>query len=118
MGITMVCMGLQPLSTGGPMTIALLAFSAAGQSVAWPNVSALISETADPHRQGQILGLNNAAGALARVAGPFCAGLSFAHISLNGPFWLGAMIVAPSIWLALIAARRAQAWRLAQGAPP
>ena len=65
-------------------------------------------------RQGQILGLNNAMGAAARVAGPFCAGLAFAGISLEGPFWLGALIVAPSIWLALIAARRAHAWRIAE----
>src|SRR4029453_16170198 len=71
MFVTAVCMALQPLSTGGVMTIALMSLSAIGQSVAWPNVSALISETADPHRQGQILGLNNAQGPLAPVVGPF-----------------------------------------------
>ena len=116
LGMTLTLIGqlAQPFSTHPAMVIALMCLTAAGQSVAWPNVSALISETAPPDRQGQILGLNNAMGALARVAGPFCAGLSFAHVSINGPFWLGAMIVAPSIWLALIAARRAQAWRLAQ----
>ncbi|HET6970517.1 MAG TPA: MFS transporter, partial [Phenylobacterium sp.] len=89
MAVTMVCMALQPLSTGGPMTIALMTLSAIGQSVAWPNVSALISETADPHRTGQILGLNNAMGALARVIGPFCAGLSFSEISIHGPYIQG-----------------------------
>ena len=109
MAITMVCMALQPFSTGGPMTIALLSLSAMGQSVAWPNVSALISETADPHRQGQILGLNNAMGALARVVGPFCAGLSFAGISIHAPFIQGAVAVAPAIWLALEAGRIAKA---------
>jgi MFS family permease len=107
MAITMVCIGLQPLSTGGPMTIALMSLSAIGQSVAWPNVSALISETADPHRQGQILGLNNAMGALARVVGPFCAGLSFSGLTINGPYIQGAIMVAPAIFLALSVARRA-----------
>jgi MFS family permease len=111
MGITMLCMALQPLSTGGPMTIALLTLSAAGQSVAWPNVSALISETADPHRQGQILGLNNAMGALARVAGPMCANVSFAALSIHAPFILGAIAVAPAIIIALAAGRRAEVWR-------
>jgi MFS transporter, DHA1 family, tetracycline resistance protein len=75
--------------------------------VAWANVGALISRTADPHRQGQILGLNNAAGAFARFVGPLSAGLTFASISINAPFIQGAMIVAPAILLALSAARRA-----------
>jgi len=116
MAITMVCIGLQPFSTGGPMTIALMTLSAIGQSVAWPNVAALISETADPHRQGQMLGLNNATGALARVVGPFCAGLAFDKISIHSPYFQGALAVAPAIWLALSAGRRARAWASARAA--
>jgi DHA1 family tetracycline resistance protein-like MFS transporter len=111
MAITMVCIGLQPLSTGGPMTIVLMSLSAIGQSVAWPNVSALVSQTADPQRQGQVLGLNNAMGALARVVGPFCAGLSFAGISIDGPYIQGAIVVAPAIWLALSAGKLVDAAR-------
>jgi MFS family permease len=117
MAITVVCIGLQPLSTGGVMTIGLMSLSAIGQSVAWPNVSALISETADARRQGQILGLNNATGALARVVGPFCAGLSFSGVSIHAPFVQGALAVAPAIWLALAAGRLALRWKPA-GAPP
>ena len=111
MGITMVCMLLQPLSASGPMTIALLTLSAIGQSVAWPNVSALISETADPHRQGQILGLNNAMGPVARVAGPMTSNIAFAGPFISAPFVIGAVAVAPTIWIALAAGRRAKAWR-------
>ncbi|HSV04696.1 MAG TPA: MFS transporter [Phenylobacterium sp.] len=106
MAITMVCIGLQPLSPGGAYTIALMTASAVGQSVAWPNVSAMISQSAEPHRQGQILGLNNAMGAAARVAGPFCAGLSFSGLTIDGPYIQGALVVAPAIWLALSAGRR------------
>lgn len=108
MGVTCVCSALQPLSTGGTMTIVLMSLTAIGQSVAWPNVSALISRTSDPDKQGAILGLNNAMGALARVVGPFCAGLAFAGVSIHAPFWLGAIVVAPAILLAANAARRAR----------
>ena len=52
-------------------------------------------------------------GALARVVGPFCAGLSFAGLSIHAPFWQGALAVAPAILLALTAARLARR----QGAP-
>ena len=114
MGLTLVGQLLMPLAFHPAMVIALMCLTAIGQSVAWPNVSALISETAHPDRQGQILGLNNATGALARVAGPLCASLAFTHVSIDGPFILGAIIVAPSIWLAVVAARRAAAWRVAQ----
>lgn len=117
MAITMVCMAAQPFSPSGPVTIVLLSLSAIGQSVAWPNVSALISETADPHRQGQIMGLNNAMGALARVIGPFCAGLSFSGLTIHGPFIQGALVVAPAIWLALSAGELAKRWRLGQAQP-
>jgi len=105
---------LQPFSTGLAMTTALMCVTATGQSVAWPNVGALISRTADPHRQGQILGLNNATGAFARFVGPLCAGLTFASVSIDAPFVQGAVIVAPAILLALSAARRAPP-RMVQG---
>ena len=107
MGVNAVGSVLQPFSTGLAMTTGLMCVTAVGQSVAWPNVGALISRTADPHRQGQILGLNNASGAFARFVGPLSAGLTFASISIDAPFWLAALIVAPAILLALSAARRA-----------
>ncbi len=108
MGLTVVAAAGQTLSPGGGVTIALMCLTAIGQSVAWPNVSAMISQTANPYRQGQILGLNNATGALARVVGPFCAGLIF-PVLLDGPFIMGALVVAPAIFLALAASRRAAA---------
>jgi MFS family permease len=106
MALTVLGAGLQVLSPGTAATIALMCVTAIGQSVAFPNVGSIITRTADPHRQGQILGLNNACGALARVVGPFCAGLIF-PININGPFLMGALIVIPAIFLAISASRRA-----------
>ncbi|HEU0043338.1 MFS transporter [Sphingomonas sp.] len=100
------CLG-QIWSTGIAMTTVLLAVTALGQSVSWPNVGALISRNADPAKQGQVLGLNNATGALARFVGPLTAGLAFAHLSIDAPFVIAALIVAPAILLALSAAGRA-----------
>lgn len=108
MALTALAAALQVFSINGNMTIALMCLTAAGQSVAFPNVGAIISRTVDPHRQGQILGLNNAAGALARVVGPIFAGL-MVPVVRDGPFILGAMVVAPAILLALSATRRATA---------
>jgi MFS transporter, DHA1 family, tetracycline resistance protein len=108
MAITMICLALQPFSIGAISIVTLLGIAAFGQSVAWPNVSALISHNAEWEHQGQYLGLNNAAGALARVVGPFCAGLAFSNASVDAPFFLAALIVLPAILLAFAARRLKQ----------
>ena len=105
MAVTMVFMALQPTSLGAATIVPYLALTAFGQSVAWPNVSALISRNVSWHHQGQYLGLNNAMGALARVVGPFCAGLAFSIVGANAPFYLAALMMLPAIALAYGARR-------------
>ena len=108
MALTVIGCALQPLSTGLQITTALMGLTALGQSISFPNVAALISRHADPARQGQLLGLNNASGALSRVIGPLLAGLAFAHVSVNAPYVIAALVVSPAILLALSASRRAR----------
>ena len=104
---SVICTALMPLSTGGLITVALMALMALSQSVAFPNSGALLSRSVDPDHQGQIMGLNNATGALARVTGPQL-GLGLLGLTINGAFYLGALIVAPAIFLAVGAGRAAQ----------
>jgi MFS transporter, DHA1 family, tetracycline resistance protein len=104
MALTTAAIALQPFAHRAGIVV-LLALSAFGQSIAGPNISALISRYAEPQNQGQYLGLNNAAGALARLTGPFVAGLAFADIGVDAPFYLAGLLVAPAILLALQARR-------------
>jgi MFS transporter, DHA1 family, tetracycline resistance protein len=103
---TAICLVCQPFSPTGLVTVGIMAAMALGQSVAFPNSSALISRTTDPDRQGQMLGLNNAMGAAARVTGPLCA-LNLFALSANAPFFIGAAVTAPAIFIALSAGRAA-----------
>ena len=105
MAVTTVFLALQPMSLGAATIVPYLALTAFGQSVSWPNVSALISRNVDWHHQGQYLGLNNAMGALARVVGPFCAGLAFSIVGVNAPFYVAALMVLPAIALAYASRR-------------
>ena len=105
MSLTVVAQLLLPLSFNMASTTVCMALMAFGQSVAFPNVGALISRVTDSERQGQALGLNNAMGALARFLGPLSSGLVFANINHNGPFWLASLVVAPAIGLAVLAGR-------------
>jgi MFS family permease len=104
MALTALAIALLPLSRGMGVVV-LLMFSAFGQSIAGPNISSLISRHAEIAHQGQYLGLNNAAGALARLAGPLAAGLVFSNIGVDAPFYLAGLLVAPAILLALQARR-------------
>jgi MFS family permease len=52
-----------------------------------PSVSALISRSADPNRQGEVLGVNQSFASLGRILGPFAGSLLFAlHPSRTLPY--------------------------------
>ncbi|HWF00813.1 MAG TPA: MFS transporter [Caulobacteraceae bacterium] len=98
---------LQPLiGDGGVITYGLMAAMALFTSAAFPNSGALISRSIDEDNQGQIMGLANAAGALARFIGPQSMAFAFSA-AVNAPYFLGAAVVGASIFLALAASRAA-----------
>jgi MFS family permease len=94
-------MVLQGASVNWQMAMAGFAFVCFGQSVCFPNLSALISQAAPAHRQGEMLGINMSCNALARIGGPLYAGQMFALISPAAPFALTAILILPALWLAL-----------------
>jgi MFS family permease len=104
---TVIAMALQPFGDGGWSTYTLMALTALASSVAFPNAGALMSRAIDENSQGQIMGINNATSALSRVVGPQASSFFFASVNVNGPFLLGAAVVAPAILLALVAGRAA-----------
>jgi MFS family permease len=61
----------------GAMTVAVIGFA-----FLTPSVQALISRRSDPTRQGEVLGVNQSAAALARILGPF---LGIQLFFLRGP---------------------------------
>ena len=104
---TALCILAQPFTDGGALTVVAMGAMALFQSVAFPNSGALMSRAIDENHQGQIMGLNNATGAAARFVGPLTAGFVFDRVTVDGPFFLAAAIVAPSILLAIAAGRAA-----------
>ena len=83
-------------------------FTAFGQSLVFPTVAALISRSAPPDKQGAMLGLNMAAGSLARMTGPMLAGPLFG-LAVGGPYWFGAVLMIPAVAFALTIEHRAKA---------
>lgn len=83
----------------------VMAFGAFGMAVTMPNISALISRSVDPDRQGAMLGLNMAASSSGRIFGPMAAGALFSGVGHDWPFLIGAALTIPAAIMALNAGR-------------
>ena len=97
MGIGIATQGLSP---NWPVAILGFALVCIGQSICFPNISALISRAAPPDRQGEMLGLNMSGMALARIGGPVVAGQLFSLVAPGGPFAFSALLILPALWFA------------------
>ena len=78
---------------------------ACGMSLAMPNISAIISRSTPPDRQGAMLGLNMASGSIARIFGPMAAGALFSGMGHDWPYLVGAALTVPAAIMAINAGR-------------
>jgi len=107
-GLVFMGLGLvtQWLSPGWPVAMLGFALVCVGQSICFPNVSALISRAAPHDRQGEMLGLNMSGMALARIGGPVMAGQLFSAVAIGAPFAFSALLILPALWFASQVVRR------------
>lgn len=98
MGLGMVTQFAAPV---WPVAMVGFALVCLGQSICFPNLTALISHSAPAHRQGEMLGLNMSSNALARIGGPIIAGQLFSLVSPGAPFLLTAVLILPALWFAV-----------------
>jgi predicted MFS family arabinose efflux permease len=108
---------VQTQLTVGELVPVVMAFGTFGMALAMPCISALISRSSAPDEQGALLGLNMAAGSLARMFGPIVAGFTFSVFGPNAPFLTGAVLVIPAALLALDAGRAFRRVRAAEPEP-
>jgi MFS family permease len=85
----------QFLARVGPLWL-ILPFSSFGNAFINPSISAATSKRGRADRQGGTLGVQQSAGALARVVGPICAGVAFDHFGPAAPMAVaaGGMVLA------------------------
>jgi DHA1 family tetracycline resistance protein-like MFS transporter len=100
-GLCLIGLGfaVQPFVPVWPLAVAAMVTVAMGQALTFPNIGAVISRAAPPDRQGEMLGLNMAAMALARIVGPLAAAPLFA-IHIGGPFAAAAILILPALYMA------------------
>ena len=111
-GLVLIALGLLVLAfvRAVPLLVVALTLLALGMGAMQPTLNSLISRRAAPEQQGEVLGVAQSVGALARVMGPIVAGSLFSSLGPGSPFLWGALLVV----LALLTG-----WRLlSQLAPP
>lgn len=84
---------------------------AAGFGLISPTLQSLISKAAADADRGALIGLNQAAASLARIAGPLSAGPLFEHVDVDAPYAFGAALTLIALGFSLAAARAAAAVR-------
>jgi DHA1 family tetracycline resistance protein-like MFS transporter len=100
LGLILCGFAFQPLVGHWPFAVAGMVTVALGQSLAFPNIGAILSKASSPERQGEMLGLNSAAGALARIVGPLAAAPLFTLVDPSAPFAAAALLCLPALFMA------------------
>jgi MFS transporter, DHA1 family, tetracycline resistance protein len=102
-GLLLLAAGLVIVPFSRGLTLLALAFAllAIGLGLVQPALNSLISRRAGGGEQGQVLGVTQSLGSLARVLGPAFAGYLFAGLGHGSPFLAGAVIVGLAFVLAL-----------------
>jgi MFS transporter, DHA1 family, tetracycline resistance protein len=75
-----------------PVLILALLLLAAGQGVASPSITSLVTEHASPERRGEALGYQQSANAVGRVLGPPAAGAMFDRVGIWSPYLAGSVL--------------------------
>lgn len=80
-----------------------------GFSFLMPSSTGLISRRSDPARQGEVMGVSQSAGSLARIVGPVTGNVLFGH-GVSWPYVAAAALILPALALALVAVRTGGDW--------
>jgi MFS transporter, DHA1 family, tetracycline resistance protein len=82
-----------PVVQDGLQLCGPLLLLAAGFGITSPSLTAWVSKSAHPERQGEALGVTQSVSAMARVIGPGVGGLMFDRIGRESPFWTAGVLI-------------------------
>ncbi len=101
-GLLMNAAGLVVLAAvhGFGLLVPAMLLLTVGQGLLAPTVASAVVGRIGPHRRGEVLGLQQAAGGLARVVGPIAGGVLFETAGVASPYLAGAgLMLASALFL-------------------
>ena len=96
-------LGLVAFVPFGPLLYPVVGVLALGAGLAIPALTALISRRVSGREQGRLMGGLQAILSLALIVGPVIAGLAFDHLGVPAPYWIGALLAALALLVAVAA---------------
>ncbi len=90
---------LAPPEGGWWLLVPALVLLVVGQGLLAPTIAAAVAARARTGERGRALGVQQAAGGLARVTGPSLAGILYDRISPAAPYYVGAVLVTGALLL-------------------
>ncbi len=90
-----------PWGVGYASIMGALSLIVAGVCMCGPSLSSLISQHAEIHERGRILGVSQSSAGLGRILGPALSGTAFAALGANSPFYIGAIVMIAMLTLSL-----------------
>ena len=98
MAVNLVLMALVPF---GPLLYPVVGTLAVGAGLAIPALTALISRRVSGQEQGRAMGGQQAILSLTLIFGPVISGLAFDHLGVPAPYWIGGLLAALALLVAL-----------------
>lgn len=100
MAAAMLAMPLMPSGAFLAAELPAVLLFAVGYALALPTGTALVAAATDLRAQGKVLGLYQAAGAMARIVGPLIGGVAYG-LGASLPFFIGAGLLALAAMIAV-----------------
>ena len=94
-GAVLMALGLLafPVPTNLAVFLVVMLLMPIGTALLFPATSALLSQRCDPKQLGQVMGVQQAFGSIARIFGPIWAGASFERYGASVPFQAAGAVV-------------------------
>lgn len=100
LGANLVGFALLAVEGGWWTTVPAVLVLVVGQGLLAPSLASSAAGAAPPEARGEVLGVNQAAGALGRIIGPVSAGLLFEHVAHGAPYLVAAVLAALALFVA------------------
>ncbi|GMV98205.1 MAG: MFS transporter [Phycisphaerae bacterium] len=114
-GLALIAVSAQSRSLA--LLIGMIPVTICGFSFITPSVQGLVSRRSNPARQGEILGVNQSAAAMARILGPFFGNVLFGA-DARLVYVVSAAIIVPVIVMGVLCTDSGQDWPARSGAFP
>ncbi len=103
-GLSLVALtlGLMAIVPFGWMLYPVVGVLAVGFGITIPSLTALISRRVSGREQGKVMGGQQAILSLTLILGPVMAGLAFDHLSMPAPYWIGGLLAALALLVAVM----------------